>query len=694
MLIRKVANTMGTFERVLGVVCLVPLLVGASAPPPPEIVEAARRGDVGALGQLVEQGADVNAARGDGMTALHFAAQRGNVDAVEILLQAGARVTAATRIGAYTPLHLASRGGHVTVARSLVEAGADARAPTTNSGATPLHLAASSAGGGAELIALLVEHGADVNAREVSSGQTPLMFAAATGRAEAVTELLARGADPSVTTQVVDAIAGYVRDRAAAVALSEAIAEFRRSSRGPEEETGQVLRDVYANQGFIVPPSQRVPVVAGDTWRPTPAQVQEAIQIQREVASQEYVVTDTMSLVAPEVYRANAQDLRVMHPKLPERNIRVGRSGGMTALLLAAREGQVEAVEALADGGADVNQVSAGNGVSPLLIASLNGQYDAAMALVERGADPNLASAPENAAPLLATLQSHWSGMPNYPQPQSHHVQGTTHLELLEALLEAGADPNARLSLHIWYWEYSQRRTGITIRGSTPFFRAAFARDLDAMKLLVAYGADPHTPTVMTDELMRERRPPDGRQEESSGLPQVPGGAPHMYPIHAAAGGGFQGIGNYMMEGTPGGFMPTVKYLVEEHGADVNVPDSWGYTPLHYAAIRGDLEMIRYLVDLGADVAALTRLGMSPVDMTRGGQRAFFKAEAHPEAQALLEELGSPLVCLDLHYDGTGNLCEAAGTSSFEDLYGFPRTPLHLRPISEKFGWQEDEARQ
>ena len=692
MLMRRVANKMGTFERVLGVVCLVPFLVSAGAPPPPDIVEAARRGDVVALERLVEQGADVNEARGDGMTALHFAAEQGNVEAVRILLQAGAGVVAGTRIGHYTPLHLASRGGHVTVAQSLLDAGADARPSTSNSGATPLHLAASSAGGGAELIALLVEHGADVNARELSSGQTPLMFAAGTGRAEAVAELLAHGADPSVTTQVVDALAGYVRDRAAGLALREAIAEFRRSDRGSEETTGEALRDVYANQGFIVPPELRSPVVPGDDWRPTPAQVQEAIRWQREVASREYVVTDTMSLVAPETYNAAAQGLRVAHDKLPERNIRVGRSGGMTALLLAAREGQIEAAEALLDGGADINQVSAGNGVSPLLIASLNGEYDVALRLVERGADPNLASSPENATPLFAALQSQWSGTPNYPQPQSHHLQVTTHLELLEALLEAGADSNARLSLHIWYWEYSQRRTGITIRGATPFFRAAFARDLEAMKLLAAYGADPHTPTIMTDELLRGRRPPDGRQEESSGLPQVPGGAPHQYPIHAAAGGGFQGIGNYMMEGTPGGFMPAVKYLVEEFGADLNIPDSWGYTPLHYAAIRGDLEMIRYLVDLGADVAALTRLGMSPVDMTRGGQRAFFKAEGHPEAQALLQELGSPLVCLDLHYDGTGNLCEAAGTSSFEDLYGFPRTPLHLRPISEKFGWQEAET--
>ena len=102
----------GTFKRVPWVACLVPFLMGAGAPPPPDpIIDAARRGDVVAIEQLLEQGSDVNAARGDGMTALHFAAELGHVEAVRILLRAGADVAAGTRIGHFTPLHLASRGG-------------------------------------------------------------------------------------------------------------------------------------------------------------------------------------------------------------------------------------------------------------------------------------------------------------------------------------------------------------------------------------------------------------------------------------------------------------------------------------------------------------------------------------------------------------------------------------------------------
>ena len=53
--------------------------------------------------------------------------------------------------------------------------------------------------------------------------------------------------------------------------------------------------------------------------------------------------------------------------------------------------------------------------------------------------------------------------------------------------------------------------------------------------------------------------------------------------------------------------MAAVKYLLEEHGADINMRDWWGYAPLHYAASRGDNELIRYMVEQGADVTAVTR---------------------------------------------------------------------------------------
>jgi hypothetical protein len=317
--------------------------------------------------------------------------------------------------------------------------------------------------------------------------------------------------------------------------------------------------------------------------------------------------------------------------------------------------------------------------------ASLNGQFDAAMLLVERGANPNLKNRPEGATPLFAVIQAQWPGTPNYPQPRAFLLQKTTHHELLKALLEAGANPNVALDLHPFYWE--QGRIGLDIRGATPFWRAAFARDLEAMKMLAADGADVDQPSVVAEEAMMQTRQRDGRQEESSGLRPLPEGAPDMYPIHVAAGGGYLGIGASIVEGVPDGFLAAVKYLVEEQGADVNIPDAWGYYPIHYAATRGDNALVQYLVDKGADVNAITRLGMSPLDMTLGGQRGFFGQAPRPETKALLEALGSKQLCKDLHFDGTGTVCPTAGTSKVEEMYGYPTTPLHLRPFSERWGW-------
>ena len=92
--------------------------VGARSPASP-VADAAMRGDAAAVKALLKQGADVSAAQGDGMTALHWAAERGDAELAELLVYAGANVAAVTRIGQYTPLHLAARAGSAAVARVL-----------------------------------------------------------------------------------------------------------------------------------------------------------------------------------------------------------------------------------------------------------------------------------------------------------------------------------------------------------------------------------------------------------------------------------------------------------------------------------------------------------------------------------------------------------------------------------------------
>jgi ankyrin repeat protein len=88
----------------------------------------------------------------------------------------------------------------------------------------------------------------------------------------------------------------------------------------------------------------------------------------------------------------------------------------------------------------------------------------------------------------------------------------------------------------------------------------------------------------------------------------------------------------------PEGWLPAVRYLVDELGADVNARDADGFSPVHNAAARGDNEVIRFLVERGADVTVVSRRGHTTVDMANGPQQ---RIQPFPETIALLEGLGA-----------------------------------------------------
>ena len=565
----------------------VALLTGATMAPPPELLDAARRGDLAAVRALLRAGTDPNVAQGDGLTALHVAAQGGNLDIAKALIDAKANVEAKSRLGGYTPLHLAAQGGHVTVVRALLDGGAVAGSTTTTTGVTPLHLAAQALNGEA-VIRLLVERGAPLEAKERQAEQTPLMFAAAAGRVGNVQELLRLRANPNAATEVVDVLARAAIDKAASEYLRNQMAEIRRNS-------------------------------AEGTDRPlTLAEQRQAVEAQRAYVTGEEVEKLLASFTPESLVEQEplwdtptGQKSEVLVPMRPQRATFVQKTGGMSPLLYAAREGHMEVARALLDGGADIDQRSAGDLTSPLLIAMINGWFDLGLELLGRGADPNLTS-DAGTAPLFAVVNTQWGARPRHPQRMNHLNQKATYLETMKALLDKGADVNARLTKHIWYMAYTSGGggyLGIDLWGATPFLRAAHGLDVEAMKLLVSYGADWNIPT--------KAPAPGGEEDDSPAGEAAEIGGPGVYPIHVVAGFGSYTASNYQRYVTDG-WMPAVKYLVEELGADPNIRDYKGFNTSHYAAMRGNNELLVYVVEHGADPTVVGRGGQTASDLANG----------------------------------------------------------------------------
>jgi ankyrin repeat protein len=553
-------------------------LVTAESP----IADAAMHGDVDSVRILIRDGEEVNAAQGDGMTALHWAAENGDIEMLEMLISAGANPEAVTRLGRYTPLHLASKIGRETSVVSLLRLGSAVNPRTTTGAVTPLHFAAAS--GSQVAVKALLDHGADVDAKEQQWGQTPLMFAAAFNRTETIDLLVTHGADIAMAAKVVDIAKRQQEDRADQVKWNSLRRTLVESSVGSSES--------------------------------------------RQPNSNASIPSNTVSQPIPEVQLRSVDEI----DPLSYADL-VGTHGGLTPLLLAVREGHFEAVRTLLDNGADINQTSAGDQTSSILLAAINGHFDLVKQLLEWGADPNIAS-DAGGTPLYAVLNMEWAPKSRHPQPVDYMQQQISYLELMEILLEAGVDPNVRLKKNLWYTTYARDLLGVDRSGATPFWRAAHATDVAAMELLVRYGADPTIATRKTPD--RRRR---GEQEDFSGLPPVPVGGRAVAPIVAASGVGYgQGFAGNSHRHVPDGWIPSVQYLVEEHGADVNDRDHNGYSPVHHAAARGDNQLILYLVSLGADVTVVSRTGQTTVDLANGPVQ---RIQPFPETIALLESLGA-----------------------------------------------------
>ncbi len=238
-------------------------------------------------------------------------------------------------------------------------------------------------------------------------------------------------------------------------------------------------------------------------------------------------------------------------------------SGWLTPLMFAAREGDVESARFLVAAGADVNAI-AGDGKDALGLAIFNGNYELASFLVDNKSRVNQADT-QGFTPLFwAVDRRNMETAPNFPWRVT-----ADPLPLIKKLLDAGADPNALIN----NTPRARMRAGSPrIVFATALMRAAFSGDLELVRLLLAKGADP---AVVS------------RDNETV--------------LEAAAALGF--IQGYSKGRSAAERLDVIKLLVDL-GADVNAADDYGITPLMAAANIGEVAIIQFLVDRGADLGA------------------------------------------------------------------------------------------
>lgn len=482
-----------------------------------------------------------NASRRD--VALADAVMRGDLAAARVLLQQHVDVNAAQPDG-MTALHWAARRGDVDAARLLIRAGARVDA-ATRYGVTSLYLACVN--GDTTLLDALLGAGADPNSAN-PGGETALMTAARTGKVDAVTLLLGRGA-------AVNAREG-VRGQ---TALMWAVLENH-----PAVVTLLLRKgaDVNAQTTVVVPD--------GTTGEPQ-------------------AKSGDIGAHGPGIYRSRA----VPSP-----------TGAMTALLFAARDGNLDMARLLLAAGADVNRPAA-NGTGPMVTAIINNHIELATLLLERGADVNAADRFYKRTPLFAAVEMR---DPDYIRDSAPPVPDRRDpMDLITLLLARGANPNVQVNTTPFRGFYQVSANWANFDGQTPFLRAALSGDVTLMRLLLVHGADPNIKTY------------DGATA-----------------LMAAAGI------NWVVAQT---FSRSDKEYLEaatlclERGADVNAINAQGFTAMHGAANRGFDAMIKLLADHGAKLDVKDTQGRTPMTFAEGVFLAVQPPVRKPATIALLQQL-------------------------------------------------------
>ena len=455
------------------------------------LVTAAKDGDVRAVRAAIAKRVNVNEPARDGSTALLWAVYHSDVEMTKALLAAGARPDTPNKYGV-TPLIQAGRTGDAPLIDMLLKAGAKATLAHPD-GETALMAAART--GRLDSVRLLLEANSDVNATSYQQ-ETALMWAAAEGHADVVTALLAAKADANRKTRVT------------------------------------TIED-----------------------------------------------------------RKNAD-----HP-----------TGAFTALMYAVRNGHEAAVRALAKGGADLNLTN-GDGATALIVAIVNDRFDLAGTLVDLGANAN-----DGSLYFAVDMHDATSDMRarDGSRLRADHPNKMTALDLVAKLLDKGADPNKAFTGQL---HSSTLCCGEEVNAS-PFYRAAVAADVEALKLMLKHGADVEWSPKPVKKAGNDEDGGGGRGNANVGRTPIFAALNGGRGAAFAAGPGFERLGPPpFREASNRAPVDAVKVLLAA-GANPNVKVPDGSTPLHQAVTARQVPIIRELVAAGAKLDAVNKDNLTPLQL-------------------------------------------------------------------------------
>jgi uncharacterized protein len=448
----------------------------------------------------------------------------------------------------------------------------------------------------------LLQRHADANAREVD-GTTALHWASLAADVQTVGLLVGAGADPNAVNRY-GATPLSLAARSGHAVVLEALLKAGASMTTADAvlADGQTLLMLAARTGNVeavkLLAARGASVNAAERRTGTTALMWAALD-DRAQAVRTLVAAGADVNARSKVTEYPHTPPGVIGDKLEEGASYVGQSvlpkGGWTALMYASRQGALGAVTALADSGADLNAVDP-DGSSALMFAIINGHDDIAARLVEKGANPNLADR-TGATPLYAAVDMHTMAT-TFGRPDLAPAVVAGSLDAVRLLLAHGADPNAKLREKVIKRQYNpgDPRLG---EGATPFMRAARGGDAAVMRILLQAGADP-------------------------ALTQKNGNA----PLYLAAGIGPGG--NNPDHGTEKGALEAIAICLDA-GADINAVNAAGDTAVHAAV--GSPAIVRFLAEHGARLDVKNKQGRTPLDVLVRNR------DANQETLALLKRL-------------------------------------------------------